>query len=322
MRKQLATVAAAAVLACAAQAQAAQPIAMVSLPQGTINFFQTAAIAKVVQEHSDLVMRVKTMRGASLGHAAVNAGDAEFQISNIIESSEAYHGTDIFKGKPQKDLRVAFENRALPLGIFVRKDSDIKTVADLKGRRFPTGWKAYPNVVVNINAILATAGLSIKDVDPVPVPELIRASEDFKQGKTDATYFAVDAPKVREIDASVGGIRFLSMPDGPEALAAVESVKPGLFIMKMQPSKRLPGIVGPTNVLAFDLVVVTSAKVPDEVVYKFVKTIHDHRAELIKAHPSFNQFKPDLMAKRFKSMPHHPGAIKYYKEIGLWKDGT
>jgi uncharacterized protein len=303
-------------------AQAAQPIAMVSLPQGTINYFQTAAIAKVVQEHSDLTMRVKTMRGASLGHAAVNAGDAEFQISNIIEASEAFHGTDLFAGKPQKNLRVAFENRALPLGIFVRKDSAIKTVADLKGKRFPTGWKAYPNVIVNINAVLATAGLSIKDVDPVPVPELIRASEDFKQGKTDASYFAVDAPKVREIDAAVGGIRFLSMPGTPEALKAVESVKPGLFIMKLNPSPRLPGIVGPTNVLAFDLVVITSAKVSDDVVYKFVKTVHDFRAELIKAHPSFNQFKPDLMAKRFTTMAHHPGAIRYYREIGLWKEGT
>jgi uncharacterized protein len=321
MKRQLAALVAAAALASAAPAKADQPIAMVSLPQGTINYFQTAAIAKVVQEHSNLTMRVKTMRGASLGHAAVNAGDAEFQISNIIESSEAAHGEGIFQGKPQKNLRVALENRALPLGIFVRKDSPIKTIADLKGKRFPTGWKAYPNVTVNINAILKTGGLSLDDVDPVPVPELIRASEDFKQGKSDASYFAVDAPKVREIDTSVGGIRFLSLPEGPKALADVQSVKPGLFIMKLQPNPRLPGIVGPTNVLAFDLVVITSARVPDEVVYQFVKAMHDNRAELVKAHPSFNQFKPERMAKRFSTLAHHPGAIKYYKEIGLWKEG-
>ncbi len=321
MRKQLAVLAAAALLALAGPARAAQPVAMVSLPQGTINYFQTAAIAKVVQANSNLTMRVKTMRGASLGLAALNAGDAEFQVVSIIEAADAYRGEDVFKGKPQKNLRVVLENRALGLGIFVRKDSPIKTIADLKGKRVPTGWKAYPNVALNMGAILKSGGLTFADVDPVPVPELIRASEDFMQGKSDASYFAIDGPKVREIDSAVGGVRFLSMPDTPEAQAAVRSVKPDLFIMTVTPNPHLPGIVGPTNVLAFDLVIATSTRVPDAVVREFAKAVHDHRADLIKAHPSFRQFDPAKMAKRFDSLPHHPAAIAYYKDIGLWKGG-
>ncbi len=322
MRLRFAALGAAALLALAGPARAAEPVAMVSLPQGTINYFQTAAIAKVVQEHSKLVMRVKTMRGASLGLAAVNAGDAEFQLVSVIEAAEAAHGEGVFKGKPQKNLRVVLQNRALGLGIFVRKDSPIKTIADLKGKRLPTGWRAYPNVVVNMTAILKTGGLTFADVDPVPVPELIRASEDFMEGKSDASYFAVDGPKVREIDAAVGGIRFLSLPDTPAALAAVQSVEPELFIMQVKPGPRLPGIVGPTNVLAFDLVIVTSTRVPDAVVQEFAKAVHDNRDALIKAHPSFAQFKPDGMAKRFASLPHAAGAIDYYKSIGLWKTGS
>ncbi len=320
MRRGLAALVAAAVLAVTGAARAAQPVAMVSLPQGTINYFQTAAIAKVVQEHSKLTMRVKTMRGASLGLAALNAGDAEFQLVSIIEAADAARGEDVFKGRPQKNLRVVLDNRALGLGIFVRKDSPIKTIADLKGKRMPTGWKAYPNVALNMSAILKTGGLTFADLDPVPVPELIRASEDFMQGKSDASYFAIDGPKVREIDAAVGGIRFLSMPKTPAALTAVRSVKPDLFIMTVKPNPHLPGIVGPTNVLAFDLVVATSARVPDAVVQEFVKAVHDNRAELIKAHPSFRQFDPQKMAKRFGSLPYHPAAIAYYKEIGLWKE--
>jgi TRAP transporter TAXI family solute receptor len=294
-----------------------QPVALVSLPQGTINYFQTAAIAKVVQQNSDLIMRVKTMRGAPMGLAAVAEGDAEFQLGNIIEATDALNGTGDYKGAPLKTLRVVANNRPLGLGIFVRKDSPIKTIADLKGKRFPTGWKAYPSVVTNITAILKTGGLTFDDVNPVPVPELIRATEDFKQGKTDAGYFAVDGPKVREIDAAVGAIRFLSLPNTKEAQEAVRSVKPDLFIMPVKPGPNLPGVIGTTNVLAFDLVITTSTKVPDAVVRSFVKALHDNREALIKAHPSFRQFDPKQMAKPFRAMKYHPAALKYYEEIGL-----
>jgi TRAP transporter TAXI family solute receptor len=298
-------------------AAAQQPIAMVSLPQGTINYFQTAAIAKVVQEHSSLIMRVKTMRGAPMGMAAVHEGDAEFQLGNIIEATEALNGEGDHKGKPMGNLRAVLNHRPLGLGIFVRKDSPIKTIADLKGKRFPTGWTAYQSVITNISAILKTGGLTFADVNPVPVPELIRATEDFVQGKSDAGYFAVDGPKVREIDSSVGGIRFLSLPDTKEALAAVRSVKPDLFIMNVKPGPHLPGVIGPTNVLAFDMVITTSLKVPDAVVREFVKAVHDNREALIKAHPSFRQFDPDKMLKPFAAMQYHPAALKYYAEIGL-----
>ena len=319
---RLLTLAVAGILCAGTAIAQQQPVAMVSLPQGTINYFQTAAIAKVVQEHSKLIMRVKTMRGAGLGLAAVAEGDAEFQLGNIIETTDAINGTGDYKGKAIKNLRVVMNNRPLGLGIFVRKDSPIKTIADLKGKRFPTGWSAYPSVLTNLTAIFNTGGITLNDVNPVPVPELIRASEDFKQGKTDAGYFAVDGPKVREIDAAVGGIRFLSLPDTPEALAAVRSVKPDLFIMPVKPGPHVPGIVGVTNVLAFDLVVTASTKVPDSVVYEFVKAVHDNRDELIKAHPSFRQFDPKGMAKKFSHAQYHAGALKYYEEIGLVSKGN
>jgi len=70
-------------------------------------------------------------------------------------------------------------------------------------------------------------------------------------------------------------------------------------------------------VLAFDLVITTSTKVPDAVVRSFVKALHDNREALIKAHPSFRQFDPKQMAKPFRAMKYHPAALKYYEEIGL-----
>ena len=58
-----------------------------------------------------------------------------------------------------------------------------------------------------VRAILATAGLTEKDIKPVLVPNVVRSADDFISGAADMFYFAFGAPKVREVDATVGGIR-------------------------------------------------------------------------------------------------------------------
>jgi TRAP transporter TAXI family solute receptor len=310
-------VAVAAFTACGGAA-ADQPVAFASLPQGTVNFFQSTAIAKVVQEKSALRARVAPMRGTALAIAAVGAGEAEFQLGSIVEAVEALRGEHTFAGRPQPKLRIAFNNRPLVLGILVRKDSGITRLQQLKGKRMPTGWKANPHSAVLLEAMLKTVGLGLADMDPVPVPELVRAADDFAEGKSDATYLAIDAPKIVELNAAVGGILILSLPNDAPALDAVRSVRPELFITTVKPSPRLVGVEGPTNLLAFDLVVTTSTRVPEEVVYNLVKAAYEGREQLIKAHPSFNEFYPDKMAKQFPSIEYHPGAVRFYKESGVW----
>lgn len=306
----------------AAHAALAQgTIAFASLPQGTINYFQSSALAKVIQEHSNLQMRVIPLRSGALALSAVNAGDAEFTLGSAPEAAEALDGAAYFHGQKNPRLRVAFSLRPLTLGMMVRKDSGINTYADLKGKRLPTGWNAFPSSVVYMKAVLKTAGLTLADVEHVPVPGLVRSVDDFKQGKNDGTLVAVEAPMVREADSAVGGLKFLSIRKGPAALAAVQSFNRYFFIKTVKPSAHTVGIVGPTRVLAFDIIITTSTRVPDSVVEKVVQVVHDNRAALIKAHHSFAAFFPKGMAKQYPTLRYHPGAIAYYKKIGLWPKG-
>lgn len=299
---------------------AAQVYSFASLPQGTINYFQVSALAKVIQQTSGMRMRVTPLRGTHLTLAALNAGEAEFNLGGLPEIADAHDGRARFTGKPQSKLRVAFNLRPLTLGALVRKDSGITSLAQLKGKRLPTGWKAFPQTISYFNATLKTVGLSLNDGIPVPVSDLIRSGDDFKEGKIATTFFALQAPKVKEIDAAVGGIRFLSIPEGPQALATVQSFHPQYFIATVKPNPALVGLEGPTRVLAFDIVIGTSTNVSNEVVYRMVKAVHDNRDKLIKAHGSFRAFHPKSMAKPFKAIAYHPAAVKYYKEIGIWPE--
>jgi TRAP-type uncharacterized transport system substrate-binding protein len=100
----------------------------------------------------------------------------------------------------------------------------------------------------------------------------------------------------------------------------MKKVRSEYFLITLKPRPNLPGIIGPTTLLGFNLVLLAGTHVPDDIVYKVVKAIYPKKAELAKGHPSFNSFNPDRMAAKYGTLRYHPGAIKFYKEVGLWKD--
>src|SRR5436305_1521863 len=77
------------------------------------------------------------------------------------------------------------------------------------------------------------------------------------------------------------------------------------------------GVIGPTTIMAYDIFFSTNAKTPDELVYDVVKTLHSNKEELVKGQPVFKDFDPNRMTEEI-GVPWHPGAIKFYKEIGQW----
>ena len=88
---------------------------------------------------------------------------------------------------------------------------------DLKGKKLPVGFtanSAQRRIVPRRACRRRAEGI---DFDGVPVPHVVRGADDFMQGKVEATTFAVGGGKVAEADAKVGGIRFLNVPNTPEA---------------------------------------------------------------------------------------------------------
>ena len=297
----------------------ADPISVSTLPPGAINHAQAQVIAKVIQEGSDLQTRVVSFNSPAAILGAVEAGQADLALSSSDESTVAFTGTEDYQGKAMKNLRVAFTIMPFAVGLIVKKDSPIKTVADLKGKRFGTGWQGFKQGIPLANAMLATAGLSLKDVDPVPVSTLLRAADDFKAGKTDAFQFAVGGPKVAEIHAALGGVRFLSFDHSPEATKRMQAIRKAYRPVLVNPLPHYAGLESPTWLMGYHILIMTSAKAKDEAIYKAVKAIHGKKAELAKGHPSFGAFSDAGMATQFDDLQYHPGAVKFFKEAGIWK---
>ena len=299
-------------------AAAAQTVGFATLPPGAINNISVQVMAKVVQSHTDLKMRVIPFRGGAAIMTAVNTKKSEFGINEIASMTSGLTGVAEFKGRPTKNLRVVLRLRALVVGMFVRKNSAIKTVADVRGKKYPSKWSQFPNSIPLTLGIMATEGLTFADIKGVPVTNIIRGANDFKAGKLDVGFFAVGAPKMAEVNSAVGGIRWLSIRKTPETLRRMRTVRPDYYIATVKPSPINAGISGPTNLLGVDLLIMAGTHVADAVVEKFVAAVHANKAELVKGHPLFRGFSPKLMGKQFSAAKYHPGAKKFYKKKGIW----
>lgn len=296
----------------------AQTVGFATLPPGAINNITVQVLSKVVQSKSDLKVRVSPLRGGAAIMSAVDKKRAEFGIGEVASLTVGLEGEAEFKGRPTKNLRVVLRLRNLTVGLFVLKDSPIKNIADVRGKRFPTKWSSFPNAVTLLTGIFATAGLTFDDVKGVPVTNIIRGANDFKAGKLDVGFFATGAPKVAEVNSAVGGVRFLSIPKTAENLKKIQAVRPDYFIATVKPSPINAGIAKPTNVLGVDTIVFAGTHVSNETVEKFVAAVQPNKADLVKGHPLFRAFVPKLMAKQFKIARYHPGAIAFYKKKGMW----
>jgi TRAP transporter TAXI family solute receptor len=200
--------------------------------------------------------------------------------------------------------------------IFVRKDSPIQSIADLKGKRLPYGYTAQLTLNRVVDAILATGGVSGKDIVPVMVPNVIRGVDDFAEGKADGGFFALGAGKVAEIDKTVGGIRYLPVSDDPAAVAAMKKIMGYAYVTTVNPSPAFVGLAGPTKLMAYDYLVVAGSHVKDDVVYRIAKAMYENKPKLVESLRAFNGFNPDGMYKGMPA-PFHSGSEKFYKEKGL-----
>ena len=279
---------------------------------GTSQIGRTLAAA--ISEVGELQIRPQELANTADYIPLVNAGEIEFGIANVVQLTYAVNGTGMSEGRPNSNLKMVATLMPFRSAYIVRKDSDIKSVEDLKGRRVPVfADKALGDYVTK--GYFANANMSLDQVDGVAVPNFPRMWASFAEGSADVAIVVVGAANSREYDASFG-IRYLSFENTPEALARTRKFLPQMYLQEM-PAGSVPGIDKPTNVNVFDYTLFAGKDVSDDMVYKSVKALWEKEADLLAAGPFWNGFIKEKMSTPL-GLTYHPGAIKFYKEMGVW----
>lgn len=290
-------------------AAAQKPYGFATLPAGTLNYTTASAIAKVLKEKAGMNVLVQPTAGDAVILPMVDRNEAEIGISNILEVEEAVSGAAKIGKQPH--LRLIGVPHTFLGTFWVKKDSSMQTIADLKGKRVPLGYSAMLTIDRLVSAILATGGLTEKEVSPVLVPNVVAGANAFASGSADMFFFAFGAPKVREVDATLGGIRALTIP--ASGLPAAKKIFSYGYLAKAVPNPFFVGVTHPMDVYAWDNLLITNDKVPDDVIYKIIDTLVHNTKDLVAVQPALRGFSAQRLYKAY-DLPYHPGALKYFKD--------
>jgi TRAP transporter TAXI family solute receptor len=204
-------------------------------------------------------------------------------------------------------------------GLYAKESSGIKTLYDLKGKKVPWSTGA-PGINVPTTAALAFANLTWDDVQKIEFPNYTASMSALKDGTVDVCYGFSDASTFIEMDGMPQGAVFLPMPaDDVEGWKRLQEVCPYMLPhdftrgVDATPEKPLAGGSYPYPLL------VSYADLDEELVYNMVKLILQNYDDFKDAHPGLVAWTEDRLVKQWK-VPYHDGAIKYFKELGIWTD--
>jgi TRAP transporter TAXI family solute receptor len=277
------------------------------------------AIAKIVnkkRKEYGIRATVESTGGSSFNVNAIMAGDLDFGVVQSDRQYQAVKGLAEWEGKPQADLRAVFTIHPESLTLVGADDASIKTIGDLKGKKVNIGNPGSGHRQNSIDALTA-AGL---DYEKDLTAEGIKAAEApslLQDGRIDAFFYTVGHPNgaIKEATAGKRKVHFVPIEVSDEFLT-----KFPYYARAIVPKAMYPGATneGDTPTFGVKATFVTSAKVPDEVVYAITKEVFENFDEFKKLHPAYAVLTKENMLEGM-SAPIHPGAMKYYKEAGLIK---
>lgn len=278
------------------------------------------AIAKIVNAKKDTYNIRATVEstGASVFNInAIMSGDLEFGIAQADRQYQAYNGLSEWEGKPQKDLRAVFALAPEAVTFVAAEDSGIKSLADVKGKVVNLGNPGSGNRQNAID-VLQAAGINIeKDLkgESIKAADAPRMVQD---GRIDGFFYTVGHPNgnIKEATAGKRKCRIVSIPD----IAPLTKAFPYYSLAHIDMSQYPEATNKDEDVVTVGMLatLVTSAKVPDDVVYAVTKEIFENLDEFKKLHPALAGLTREGMLEGLTA-PLHPGAEKYYREAGLMK---
>jgi uncharacterized protein len=278
------------------------------------------AIAEIInnkQKEYGFRCIAKPTSGSVFNINAIMAGDMEFGIVQSDSQYQALNGLNEWKDKgPQKDLRSMFSLYTESVTLVASVGSGVRTIKDLKGKRVyigKIGSGSRQNAIDALNA----AGIDWKtDIKAIKIGKNTDEQSMLMLGDLDAFFYTVGHPTTAIKFATVGAKKTFFIPvDNIEDLLS----KNPYYVKSFIPVALYPQIANHEDVKTFGVkaTFVTSAKIPDNVVYAITKEVFENLGSLKYSHPTLNMLTKESMVTDGLTAPMHPGALQYYKEAGL-----
>ena len=257
---------------------------------------------------------VESTGGSVFNINTIRAGELDMGVAQSDWQFHAGKGTSTFKDQgPFKEMRAMFSLHPEPFTVLARKEANIKSFADFKGKRFNVG-NPGSGTRASMEELLNAMGMKLADFS---LASELRADEHgpaLCDNKIDGFFYGVGHPSANIQDPTTTcGAQLVSLTGS--AVDKLVKEHP-YYAYATIPGGLYAGNPNPTQTYGVLATFVTSTKVPADVVYNVVKAVFENFDEFKKLHPALANLDPKKMIKDGVSVPLHDGAIKYYKEKG------
>jgi hypothetical protein len=315
LRQMLGALAVAATLATTSAMALPRDIVIGAHEAGSRHYVYGAAFTDLLTKHSGMSGKLVAVAGSGVWLPMMEEREVDVGIDSFYGLWQARAGVAPFQKK--HDIKLILVGGGLNVGLYVRNDSDIKSRKEIRGRRVGAQYAGAPNIATYAEAELANAGLGWGDVEGHPRTSLYAGQkDDVAEKRLDVFYASVGSGVTRELDATIG-IRFLGLDESPAAMAAMNKVYP-VMTTRVEPGP--PGIREPMSLVYLPAYLVARGDLDDDVVYAVVKAAWEKNAELAQVDNALKSWTPDRFVSAQAALPYHPGAIRYYKERGVWSE--
>jgi uncharacterized protein len=259
---------------------------------------------------------VESTGGSVFNVNTIKAGELDVGVAQSDVQYNALKGEAQFKGQAFGELRAVMSLHPEPFTVLSRKESNIKSFADLKGKKFNVG-NPGSGTRASLEELIAAMNWKLADFALASELKADEHGPALCDGKIDAFFYGVGHPSANIQDPTTSCGAKLVPVTGP-AIDQLVSGKP-YYAKVAIPGGLYPGNPDPTQTYGVLATLVSSSKVPADTVYTVVKAVFDNFEEFKKLHPALANLKPEDMVKNGLSAPLHEGAARYYKEKGWIK---
>ena len=257
---------------------------------------------------------VESTGGSVYNVNTIKGGELDFGVAQSDVQYNAVKGLAQFKdGGAHTDLRAVFAVYPEPLTVVSRKEAGIKKFEDFKGKRFNVG-NPGSGTRDTVNTLMTALGMKTSDFTLTSELKPDEHGAALCDNKIDGFAYVVGSPAANIQDPTTTCGAKLVPIAGPAVDKLIKDYP--YFAAATIPGGMYPGNPEATKTFGVVASFVSSAKVPDAVVYAMVSAVFDNFEEFKKLHPAFANLDPKEMISSGMSAPLHPGAVKYYKEKG------
>jgi TRAP transporter TAXI family solute receptor len=258
---------------------------------------------------------VESTGGSVYNLNALRQGELDMGVAQSDWQFHSWHGSSKFKDQgPDKDLRAVFSVHPEPFTVVARADAGVESFDDLKGKRVNVG-NPGSGQRGTMEVLMAAKGWKMSDFTLASELKSSEQSAALCDNKVDAIVFTVGHPSgsIKEATTSCDSRLVPVSGAAVDKLIADNSYYRSATI----PGGMYRGSDKDVSTFGVGATFVTSAKVPEEVVYQVVKAVFENFDSFRRLHPAFANLKKEQMVKDGLSAPLHAGAARYYREVGL-----